>query len=350
LNKQIWVVVGGIVAVRFALALFLPLSPQEAYYWNYSRHLALSYFDHPPFCAWSIWIFTELFGDTVFAIRLPALLYSLATFWALYGFTRRLAPVSLGGVLPLLLSPFFFVGGMQMLPDSPLLFFHVLALTFGYRAAVERDEKSWYGFGASAGLALLSKYSAIFIFAGLGFYILLASRWKILASLHFWLSILLTAVIFTPVLIWNAQHNWASFLFQSFRRAGELGDLSFYNFGRYLVTQILVLSLKVSFAEKEQNIIYITSWILPFLLVFSLVSFFYWVKLNWLWPGYLTATALTVYLVGRGNIQSWFKAEFISSSAVTLILVFMLETAYRDGKNCRQKSGRWPTSGVGSGR
>lgn len=316
----------------------MPLSPQEAYYWNYSRHLALSYFDHPPLCAWSIWLFTSLFGDTVFAIRLPALLYSLGTFWALYSFTNRLAPISMRKFLPLLLSPFFFVGGMQMLPDSPLLFFHALALMFGYRAAVEGNEKSWYGFGACAGLALLSKYSAVLIFAGLGFYVLFANRWNILRSVHFWLSLTLTAAVFSPVLIWNARHDWASFLFQSSRRAGELGGLSFYNFGRYLATQILVLSpvlwlsnwraflvgLKVGFREKEKSVAYLTSWVLPFFLVFSLVSFFYWVKLNWLWPGYLTATVLTVYLVARGYIKSWFKAELISSLTVTFVFAFML--------------------------
>lgn len=318
-----------------------------------------------------------LFGDTVFAIRLPTLLYSLGTFWALYAFARRLAPVSVREFLPLLLSPFFFVGGMQMLPDSPLLFFYTLALSFGYRAAVEGGEKSWYGFGVCAGLALLSKYSAVMIFVGLGFYVLFANRWNLLRSVHLWLSLGLTAAIFSPVLIWNAQNEWASFLFQSSRRAGELGDLSFYNFGRYLVTQILVLSpvlwltnwraflfgLKVGFREKERSIIYMTSWVLPFFGIFSLVSFFYWVKLNWLWPGYLTAAVLAIFLIARGYIKSWFKAELISSLAVTLILVLMLfhqpfavnwsgdslsgwkELAAKVRQMAGERGGEWETAG-----
>jgi len=338
LNRKIWGLVGVIFAARLVLALLLPLSPQEAYYWNYSRHLALSYFDHPPLAAWSIWLFTHLLGDTVFAIRLPAFLYSVGTFVVLYQFTRRLAPVAVREFLPLLLSPFFFVGGIQMLPDSPLLFFYAAALFFGYRAAVEGDEKRWYGFGVAAGMALLSKYSAVLIFGGMGLYILFTNNWKILCSPHFWFSILPAGALFSPVLIWNAGHHWASFLFQSSRRAGELSFPNFYNFGRYLVTQILVVSpvlwltnwkafivgIKVCFREKDRLILYLTSWILPFFVIFSLVSFFYWVKLNWLWPGYLVATALVLVLIIQGRMKSWFKSELVGATATTSILVLLL--------------------------
>lgn len=324
--------------MRFVLALLLPLSPQEAYYWNYSRHLAISYFDHPPLSAWSIWLFTLLFGDSVFAIRLPALLYSFGTFLALYRFARRLTPVAVREFLPLLLSPFFFVGGMQMLPDSPLLFFYVLALFFGYRATIEGDERSWYGFGAAVGFAFLSKYSAVLILGGMGLFILLSNGWRVLSSLHFWLSLLLAGIIFLPVVIWNAQHHWASFLFQSSRRAGELGNFSFYNFGRYVITQVLVLSpvlwltnwkafivgIKVCFRKKDRLILYLTSWVLPCFAGFTIISFFYWVKLNWLWLGYLVATVLGIVLAFQKNVKSLFKLELVGACATTLVLVLFL--------------------------
>lgn len=338
MNKKTWMLVAGLFAVRFVLALLLPLSPQEAYYWNYSRHLALSYFDHPPLAAWTIALFAFFFGDTVFAIRLPALLYSVGTFLTLYAFVCKQIGTRQKEFLPLLLSPFFFIGGMQMLPDSPLLFFYSLALYFGHRAAVLGSKKAWYGFGAATGLALLSKYSAVLIFAGLGVYVLLTKSWKVLGSRYFWFSLGLSGIIFSPVIIWNAQNQWASFLFQFTRRAGELSGFNPFNFGRYLVTQILIVSpvlwlvnwraLWIGFQEglKESNrsVVYLVSFALPFFLIFTLVSFFYWVKLNWLWPGYLSATVLAILLASYQKLRFWLKASLVSSMAVSGLSTFLL--------------------------
>lgn len=338
MNKKIWILVAGLFAIRFALALILPLSPQEAYYWNYSRHFALSYFDHPPLAAWTIALFAFFFGDTVFAVRLPALLYSVGAFWTLHTFVRKLIGARLKEFLPLLLSPFFFIGGMQMLPDSPLLFFYSLALYFGHRAIVLGSKKAWYGFGAATGLALLSKYSAVLIFAGLGLYILLSRSWKILRSFHPWFSVALCGLIFSPVIIWNAQNHWASFLFQSSRRAGELSGFSPYNFGRYLVTQILIVSpvlwlvnwralwlgLREGLKESNQSFLYLASFSFPFFFIFTLVSFFYWVKLNWLWPGYLSATSLAILLASYQKFRFWLKAGLVSSVVVSGLSTFLL--------------------------
>lgn len=335
---MIWVLVAGIFALRFVLALLLPLSPQEAYYWNYSRHLALSYFDHPPLAAWSIACFTFLFGDNVFAIRFPAFLYSVGTFFVLYSYIRSLVEASVKELLPLLLSPFFFVGGMQMLPDSPLLFFYSLGLCFGHRAAVKGNPRDWYGFGAATGLVLLSKYSGVLILAGLGGYVVLARNWKLLRSRHFWLSLMLCGIIFSPVVIWNAQNHWVSFLFQSTRRAGELSGFNPYNFGRYLFSQMLIVSpilwlvnwqalrvgLRSGLKERDNSILFLASLAVPFFVVFTVVSFFYWVKLNWLWPGYLVGTVLAIALAAREKIAFRFKANVIGAAAITCASCFLL--------------------------
>ncbi|HXF48579.1 MAG TPA: glycosyltransferase family 39 protein [Verrucomicrobiae bacterium] len=338
MNKCIWILIGGIFIGRLVMALVLPLTPQEAYYWNYSRHLALSYFDHPPLTAWTIFIFTLSFGHTELAVRLPALLYSAGAFLVLYALVCKLAGPRPKEFLPLLLSPFFVIGGSQMLPDSPLLFFFALALYFSYRAAVEGDEKAWYGFGAAAGLALLSKYSAVLIFAGLGIYTLLTRSRLFLRLRSFWISLLLCGLIFGPVIVWNVQNDWVSFLFQSARRAQELSEFSLYNFGRYLVTQILIVSpalwlvgwralwvgIREGWGGANQQALFLAAFALPFLGGFTLLSFFYWVKLNWLWPGYLGATTLALLLASQGKMSFWFKTSLASSFAFLGPSVFLL--------------------------
>ncbi|MCI0404912.1 MAG: glycosyltransferase family 39 protein, partial [candidate division Zixibacteria bacterium] len=338
MSKSIWILIGGIFAGRLVMALALPLTPQEAYYWNYSRHLALSYFDHPPLVAWTISLFTFVFGHSELAVRLPALLYSAGVFLVSHLFACRLSGPRLKEFLPLLLSPFFVIGGSQMLPDSPLVFFFSLALYFGYRAAVEGSNQSWYGFGLAAGFALLSKYSAVLIFAGLALYILFSGSWQIVRSRYFWFSLALCGVVVSPVLIWNAQNHWVSFLFQSARRAGELSGFSPHNFGRYLVTQILIVSpvlwlvnwralwigLREGWKGFNRPALFLAAFALPFFLLFTLLSFFYWVKLNWLWPGYLCATVLAISLVSQGEMRFWFKASLIGSAAVAIPSVFLL--------------------------
>jgi undecaprenyl-diphosphatase len=153
--------------------------------------------------------------------------------------------------------------------------------------------------------------------------------------------------------------------------------LSFYNFGRYLVTQILVVSpvlwlsnwraflagLKNGFKENNQGALYLASWCLPFFLGFTGVSFFYWVKLNWLWPGYLAATVLAVLLAAQGKMKGWFRAELGGSLALTLILVPLLfyqplavhwsgnslagwkELAYKVEKMAAKRGGAWEVAG-----
>ena len=89
--------VAGFTLLRLVLAAAVPLLPQEAYYWTWSRHLNWSYFDHPPLAAYGIALTTALLGNTVFGIKCAAVLWSLGwnLLWArlvldLYG-DRRIA-------------------------------------------------------------------------------------------------------------------------------------------------------------------------------------------------------------------------------------------------------------------
>src|SRR5512142_2722777 len=74
----------GLVALRFATAAYLPLSFDEAYFWLWSKRLALSYFEHPPLLAFAIRAGTALLGDTSLGVRLVSLLASLLASWAVW--------------------------------------------------------------------------------------------------------------------------------------------------------------------------------------------------------------------------------------------------------------------------
>jgi 4-amino-4-deoxy-L-arabinose transferase-like glycosyltransferase len=117
---------------------------------------------------------------------------------------------------------FGLIAGTFALPDGPLVFFWLLTLD---RLAIAFESparlRPWFWVGLAWGGALLSKYHAVFLPAGAVLYALLdpaARRW--LRQPGPYLAILIGSLMFTPVLWWNATHDWASFAFQGSRALG----------------------------------------------------------------------------------------------------------------------------------
>ncbi|HNJ35712.1 MAG TPA: hypothetical protein PK881_15820, partial [Leptospiraceae bacterium] len=66
-------ITAAVTAFKFFFAIQLPLHPDEAYYWDWSRHLDWSYYDQGPGVAFYIRIFTSVLGNTIPALKLAAL-------------------------------------------------------------------------------------------------------------------------------------------------------------------------------------------------------------------------------------------------------------------------------------
>lgn len=208
-------------ALHVLYAGWIPLAPQEAYYWQWSRHLDLSYFDHPPLAAWTIRLATDLFGHSERSIRLAAALHSVlfCLFFFLAG--RRLfgpaaALLSLGTML---LTPLFALGQTVITPDGPLLAGWAAALYCTVRA-VDEERGPWLlAAGAAAGLACLGKYTGFLLFPQMLAALLLDPRGRRLLRTPWpWLGVALAAAAFSPVVWWNARHEWASFGYQTASR------------------------------------------------------------------------------------------------------------------------------------
>ncbi|MBL7093914.1 glycosyltransferase family 39 protein, partial [candidate division KSB1 bacterium] len=215
-NKKIFIIFFISISVfRMIYVNFVPLVPQEAYYWKYAKNLALSYFDHPPMAAWIIAFFTALGSDSVFFIRLGSIMLSAGLMFLIYEITIRLFNSSKWALLAVIIincSVLFPIGATIITPDVPLLFFWALIIYFLIRLNESQHWKWWYFTGIALGLGLLSKYTAILIVPGIFLYILLSKvqrRW--LFTIHPYLGLFLAFLVFTPVLIWNYQHEWASF-------------------------------------------------------------------------------------------------------------------------------------------
>lgn len=195
---------------------------EEGYYWNYAQHLDIGYFDHPPMVAWVVWFFTRLLGDTAFTVRLgPFVLWFVGAYYT-FGLARNIfnRETAIQSVLLYAVLPYFFFTSFMLFPDSSLMVCWAGALYYIHAFLIEEKPWAFLGIGIFIGLGMLSKYSMSLLgFAALLFVMFDRPSRKWLVSWQLWLAIAISLVVFSPVIIWNARHEWASFLFQSASRA-----------------------------------------------------------------------------------------------------------------------------------
>ena len=243
----------GLTALRLLVAAWMPLLPDEAYYWVWSRALAPGYFDHPPMVALWIAAGTALAGEGALGVRLlappAALLGSLMLARAARDLlpgeetARREAGVLAAALLNATLL--FGAGSATMTPDTPLLFFWIAAIWALARLQAGADARWWLAAGLFIGAAGASKYSALLITPPILLWVLAIPahrRW--LFSWPLWAGAALAAAIVAPVLAWNAAHGWASILKQG-ARGGEVPPLRALQFLAELAGSQLALATPV---------------------------------------------------------------------------------------------------------
>ena len=226
-RSVILILVAGL-AFRSLVAFWLPPGFDEAYYYLYTLHPDWSYFDHPPLVALSTGFGIWLTGTvSPLTIRLGAVLLFTATLYFLYRATNQLFSQR-AGVLTLAIasiSPIFQIGfGILTLPDAPLMVFWSLTLWVAACEFFDRDDAPYRPtyrvavIGLLVGLACVGKYHGVLLGIGLiGFCLTSPSHRSALRSPWTLLSLALFTIAFSPVLYWNWQHDWVSFLFQGNR-------------------------------------------------------------------------------------------------------------------------------------
>ena len=241
-TRRLLALAGFFVALRL---LFAPLAEpivDEAYYWLYSQRMELAFLDHPPLVAWLDWLGTAWLGNTPAGMRigslacgLIALAYTYRLAWAVSG--RR--EVAAGAVLLGCALPGFFLSGFLTTPDAPLVAAWTAGVFYLHRALVQGDTRAWLGAGMAMGLGLLAKYPLVLLAASAAGFLLTdaTARRCWLVRPQPYLAVLLAAALFSPVLIWNAQHDWASFAFQGSRRVQQEFEFSTH----LLVAHVLLL-------------------------------------------------------------------------------------------------------------
>jgi 4-amino-4-deoxy-L-arabinose transferase-like glycosyltransferase len=348
-----WLAVAALIAAMTALRLIyagaIDLRTDEAYYWTWSKENVLSFLDHPPMIAWFIRFGTAIFGDTNLGVRFAGIAAMLATQLLLADIVRRVTHDFRAVVLALLMPEAALYYGLLMAkvsPDVALIPFAVAMIWSLIRLNESGDGRWWLAAGAFAGLALLSKLTAVMLLPAVAAFMLVPDwrrRW--LLSPYPWAAALIAIVLFLPVLIWNSQHDWASFRFQfvratathewSLRTVGDFIGLQFGLVGFILLPVVLWgLALTAWRGYRRGDAVAIllsTAVIVPFG-YFILKSLTLRVGDTWpmfMWPVGFAAAAVNIAMLPREGWPAWMIKSTISwanaaiaSGIVFVVLVF----------------------------
>jgi 4-amino-4-deoxy-L-arabinose transferase-like glycosyltransferase len=210
--------VAALTLARLAAAAAIPLTEDEAYYRLWAASLQLGYYDHPPMIAWWIRTGLTLAGDSPLGVRLIPTLAAGLTGLLVFDLAARLgagrasaARAAVWFNATLLIG----LGGQIATPDVAATPFWVATLCCLARTGKGRDAGWWLAAGATAGLACLSKYSALFMAPGVVIWLVMtpAGRARLLTPWP-WMAALVAGAIFSLNVAWNAGHHWVTFVKQ----------------------------------------------------------------------------------------------------------------------------------------
>ncbi len=346
--------VAALTVMRLIYASSIELRTDEAYYWTWSKESVLSFLDHPPMIAWFIRFGTAIFGDTNLGVRFAGIVAMLVMQLLLADIVWRVTRDVRAIVLALLMPEAALYYGLLMAkvaPDVALIPFAVAMLWALVRLDESKDARWWLAAGLFAGLALLSKFTVVMLLpAVLAFMLVPDWRRRWIVSPYPWLAALIALLVFSPVLIWNYQHDWASFRFQfvratadyplSLRTVGEFIGMQFGLVG-FILLPVLLLALALTAWRGYRRgdavaILLSTSVIVPFLYFFS-KSLTLRVGDTWpmfMWPAGFAAAAINVVMLQREgwsarmirSTVSWNRAAIVSGIAF-VVLVFLYYVA-----------------------
>jgi 4-amino-4-deoxy-L-arabinose transferase-like glycosyltransferase len=337
---------GGLAVLRLAIAAYTPVIDDEAYYWNWSRHLSLSYLDHPPLVAWLDALTTSV-ARTEWLLRVPAMLASLATTLMLYRFGWEMFGTRAGirAAALHLAVPIFALQAIHAIPD-PLLYAWWTAGLWTFWRAVHGDRAAWWGCGVALGLGLLSKYPMALL-PVTWLFVLAWPRYR-----HLWrtpgpyLAAALSLVLGMPVIVWNARHGWAALWF--WLRAGQpggppLGGTHGWDMLREVAVQfgyagplsfpLLLWAVWKSWRLRraDERFAYLALAALPTLLLVAAINLRGVDRPNWPAPAYLASVlalgALWPPRLGRAAVASGLALSI--AAAVLIAVVPWLPPALR---------------------
>ena len=331
LRILLWVMAISTI-VRIAIASMIQLGNDEVYYHLYVAYPALSYFDHPAMVAWVQWLTT--FGlsiDTELTLRASSIIFGTINTYVIYQIGSEVKNEVVGLYASLIYTASLYatvICGIFIMPDGALSTFYLLSVwmlvgIFSTKGITDTKKKKMLVLGLTMGLAVLSKYHAVYLCAvALAMVLIWERKW--LKQWQFYTAILLFTISISPIIVWNVAHQWASFAFHTDRVAVnemsvDMGAIFRELFGGIgyqnpVCWVLIVLSLvavwkkRWIFTPRVQKILI---WLgLPVIMIFMTISVFRDTLPHWSGVGYLPLMILAggyLYTLNAKKAIAWIK-------------------------------------------
>jgi len=337
-------------AVRLLFATSIPVFPDEAYYWLWSRNLAAGYFDHPPVVALLIRLGGVLLapiglGATGLAVRLGPILAGWIAGIATAGMANRLggSEAAVRASFIMAVMPLAAAGLVLATPDAGVLAatavtLYCLVRTLESDVGSRESLRWWIATGLALGLAFTSKYTSIFLPIAVLIAVVVRGDLRVrLREAGPYVACALAALVFLPVLLWNARHGWISFVFQihhglsapqgSALVAAWKHEGDFFGGQAALVSPILFVMMGIVVVRSFRATAPTACFALG---VVALVSFGFFVysgvrqrvEANWPAPAYIPAIVLLSIASWTPRGEKWLRSG-IGLGAVMSFLIYV---------------------------
>ncbi len=295
---------------RLVFSTHLELVADEAYYWEWSKHLDACYRDKGPAVAWTIAAGTWIAGDTVFGVRWLGVLLAAGTAWQVFVLARRLfnESVALAALMISAVIPLCAVGSIIMTIDSLSVFFWAWSANLAWTAFQTNRKGTWALLGFAIGCGFLAKFTNVLQLGSVFLYLLSTpSKRRLIFSLGTTLMLVVFAICTTPILYWNWIHNWPNQRALESRSSLDVGfHIRPHELVQFLRDQAIVISPLIYFGMvigviglwiwrvHEDRIRFLLCDCVPIYACFTFFSLNVAGKANWTAPALISGVILMV--------------------------------------------------------
>jgi undecaprenyl-diphosphatase len=325
---------------RLFFIRWVELAPDEAYYYTWSRNLQWGYYDHPPLVAFLIRVFTTVGGQGEFGVRWGWVIMGALLTVLLYRTGTKMFTSQRAGFYAALLMNISLLGSTGSViatPDGPQALFWVLAVFSVYQAIEQKGPHWWYLTGVWFGLGLQSKYTMILLAPCIFLFLLSSAEGrKWLYRKEPYLALFLGLLVFSPVIFWDATHDWTSFRFQISHGLEVKKAAGLKYFGEFwggqagVVTPLVFLALIwamvksaiAGFRQRKNNFLLLFWTSAPIFVFFAFTSLRSKVEANWPALAYFSALLALAGIAGE-EWGEWKKGKrgFAWATAVSALLI-----------------------------
>ena len=313
----------------------LPLDTIEALAWG--SNLDWGFNKHPPFSAFAVEIFYQIFGSNDWAYYLLSQLFVIVGFIAVYKFSNEIFNNQKLALLSVLLLEgiyFYNFTTPEFNVNVAQLPFWALTVYYTWRC-IKYDKAIDYVFlGLFAGLGILSKYLFIYLIIGIKLvFIYFLRKGKKIKFSHYFIAGPITLLILLPHIIWLTENNYITIAY-GLQRTGGVGNFIDHLIYPliFLTKQIgllipflfmsffLVKKINIKFNLKDKKLVFLLLTIVAPIFFMLLTSMVMGAKIRTMWmtPFYLFAGTLIIYI-----FKSQINLNKLKKFATIFVILFI---------------------------